>query len=382
MKITSKIFGQSFYYIGPGKDFEPLMRFSNQCRDFVYANLFIPKGEILEYIHDYFDDNPFLELVSIKVFNDFDETKYFELHPQYEEHLREAHSLLNQNEREIYNNIFVPAKKEKQWMIHVVIKRKNLNRKLNLYYFTAEGLASYIALSQNGKFPPKILCTIQTGVLERTDKNNLMDRFFKHTKSTPEQWIKGFEDTFYPLGIRDNSVLMPKGIFDKIGMDFSFNWIAGFYGPDMKSENRYCKAFIKKSNASKIIKRPFKSFDKIKNEIIYGDIYKLVAHFPQKKKLALITTHLNHDKLLNISRLEVKVWEHVLNTFGKISMKKSLNELKNQFCNKGLYDIIYFIPFGLEDEGKILSNFLEKPYKESMIAVVNRPLDLVDLRKW
>ena len=246
MKITAEIFKNCLYYIGPGKDFEPLLRFSNQCKYFLYANLYQSKDEVLLYIDQYFQKNDYLQLEEIKVYDDFDELKYFELHPQYHNHLINA-VFLNEFERRGYKETFYHALNDKQWMIRIQVLRKDVNRKLTLFYFTGEGLASYIALSQNGQYPPKILCTIQTGALEHPD--GIMPKLFEHTRSSPEQWVRGFEGE-YGLGLLlgwDNNTLTAEGEFNTVGMDFMFGWNAEGSFIHLNHSNyhtaRYCKNF-------------------------------------------------------------------------------------------------------------------------------------------
>jgi hypothetical protein len=81
--ITKELFKNAFYYIAPGFDFEPLCRFSNQVDSFLYVNLFLPKGQVLAKLRDHFRDNKFLELLEVMEFDNFDETRYFELHQNY-----------------------------------------------------------------------------------------------------------------------------------------------------------------------------------------------------------------------------------------------------------------------------------------------------------
>ena len=140
--------------------------FSRKSSDSSHANLYFSKQEVLEKINSELADSDFIEIVSIKEHDNFNELTNFEIHPNYRDHFENALSVFSEKDKKDYSDSFIPALKEKQWMLEIELKRKGLDRNIKLFYFTGEGLASYIALSHNGLFPPKVVCTIQTGVVE------------------------------------------------------------------------------------------------------------------------------------------------------------------------------------------------------------------------
>lgn len=396
-KISSKEFKDSFYYIAPGKDFEPLLRFSNQCKYFFYANLYLNKNEVLNYISRYFKDNFFLELLEQNVYDDFDETTYFDLHPQYRHHLSQT-GFLGAKNFSLYQDSFYPARTESQWMIELKIVRKDLNRTMTLYYFTGEGLASYIALSHNGLFQPKILCTIETKVLEHN--KTIMLKFFEQIGSSPEQWVRGLEgekniigNDFYIGKGNHNDSLKVDPVFNTKGMDFGFQWdVEGSYllGQNHnlnEPSTRLCKTFIKESTAKSILERKFKNYGF--HSIVNGDIYDVVKQDPITQKWVIVTRHFDDEELKSSPNTSVLLWEDLLkpkrrSARNKPSLKQSLLRLEKTLDKINQGDIpqrIYMVLYGMEDEGVILENFLTGFKGPELCVVVKRPLDLIDLRK-
>lgn len=396
-KISSNEFKDSFYYIAPGKDFEPLLRFSNQCKYFFYANLYLEKNEVLDYINRYFKDNFFLELLDQKIYDDFDETTHFDLHPQYRQHLSQV-GFLGAKNFSFYEQSFYPARNKKQWMIELKVFRKELKRTMTLFYFTGEGLASYIALSHNGLFQPKILCTIETKVLEHN--KSIMLKFFEQIGSSPEQWVRGFEgekdllsDDFFIGEGNNNDSLKVDPVFNTKGMDFGFQWdVEGSYfdiqNHDLKrSTTRFCKSFIKESTANSITERKFKSYGR--HSIVNGDIYDLVKQDSMSEKWVIVTKYFDIEQLKSLPNTKVFLWEEVLQPnkktpIYKCALRQSLSKLVKTLGKLDLNAMpekVYMVLFGIEDEGIILDKFLADFEGPALCIVVNRPLDLIDLRQ-
>lgn len=386
MKITHEQFQESFYYIAPGKDFEPLLRFSHECRCFLYANLLLTKADVLGYIERFFTENPFLELEKQTVCDDFDEITHFELHPDYRAHLKKGGQLFGGREGySDYRNAFAPALKKEQWMIKLDFRNKRLNRPMALYYFTGEGLASYILLSQNGAYAPKVLATVQTGVLE-SKSDGTMSRLFELADKHPSQWIRGFERSdLFRHGRKYNDALDADPVFNTVGMDFAFKWnVEGSFvdGEYPKSPSiRFCKSFITEQYAGENLARPFKDFGR--NAVAYGDLYELAAKDDVSKTLVITTRHFDADRLRLSGGVNLLLWEDILKNLypwkSKFSLKQSLKELTALLKSTDA-EKVFFVPFGMEDEGELLAEFLSKEYRPRVIVVVNRPLDYRDLR--
>ena len=377
--ISKELFSESFYYIAPGFDFEPLFRFSHLCNTFLYANLWYTKEEVLENIKSKFLDNPFLEIKSIIEFDDFDELKYFEIHPDYKNHLQASLKNFSERETNNYFSAFKAATNENQWMIEVNLIRKRINRPIKLYYFTGEGLASYTVLSQAGFFPPKVLCTIQTGVLENA--NGLMNRFLLPNKNLPFIWLRGIEPDFENNDHWD-SAFDKDSIFNKIGMDFNFHWSVNasyntYSSPSNNVTKRFCKAYITEAVENEIRIKKFRSYES--SAIMNGKIQKIVDINTTEKTLVLAPSRLTGIFPTNNSNIHITAWDEVIDTTSILSLSVSLDYISNiDKLNK--YDAIYFTINGLEDEGVLLNNFMIMKHNSKMFPIIRRPLDFYDLR--
>jgi hypothetical protein len=377
MILTKEIFNNSTYYIAPGFDFEPLCRFSNICTNFIYANLYYSKQEVLAHLNTDLKYSNELEVISIKEYDDFDELTYFELHHEYQSHLRDALNSFSEMDKKNYRKAFVPALSEKQWMIEADIRRKGLDRNLKLYYFTGEGLASYIALSQNGMYPPKVLCTIQTDILESA--NGLMTRFLKQTKELPFIWVRGIEEDLD----RFSNAFNKDEIYNNIALSFNFHWFVNasyanqFHFNMQRITKRLCKAFITDATKHRIAGQQFKKYNKA--SILYGNIEDLLP-INDKKKLVLIPKKL--EKLLPTAneKLHISFWDKVTDFYKKVSLAESLKFIEN-IDKKLEFDSIYFTVNGTEDEGVLLDIFLQKDHNAEMYPVVRDLFDLYDLRE-
>ena len=107
--ITTEMFTNSFYYPAPGFDIQPLKRFTHLCDNFLYANLFIKKEDVLKWYNEQLNIGDF-EILDTQVYDDFREEYYFELDDNYRQHLANWPRLYMQaNELSDYLQIFEPA---------------------------------------------------------------------------------------------------------------------------------------------------------------------------------------------------------------------------------------------------------------------------------
>jgi len=244
-QLTPSYFEKSLYYIGSGYDIEPLLRFTHLTNTFIYVNLHLSFEKISDWYDEQLEVHPDIELLEKEVDNSFDETTHFDLHPDYISHLTQP-SFINKREAESYYRAFNHAKADPQWAIHYRLKRKSLDREISLLLLTTEGLASYIALSHNGTYAPKILTTIQTNVLEESE--GLMNCYFDNDAvKKPDLWVRGFmpelpvRTGFFGEEVHrtDNHVLNSAGVFPKVGLSFNHRWVCGqFQEEDSNSRTR------------------------------------------------------------------------------------------------------------------------------------------------
>ena len=107
--ITKEIFNNSFYYIGPGFDFEPLSRFSHLCNTFIYANLWYTKSEVLKNIKLELENNDYLQIESVIEHKNFDELSFFEFDPNYKKQFKQMLDCFSDYEKDMYFNAFREA---------------------------------------------------------------------------------------------------------------------------------------------------------------------------------------------------------------------------------------------------------------------------------
>jgi hypothetical protein len=368
---------KSLFYIAPGFDFEPLWRMSHLCDTFFYANLYYSLDQVLSSIEAQLRSSDKVELVSIEIDRSFDEITHFDLHSEFRSHLLSAYGLLSPTEQSNYTNSFVPALREDQWLIVVKLKRKSTGRPITLYYFTGEGLASYVALSKNGKYAPRVLCTIQTGVLERP--NGLMTRLLQKFEQKPLLWIRGFEETHHYENY--SNAFETDKLYNHIGLDFIDEWVVpvsylGFYSN--KPTRRFCKGFVtqEKYNQITAIKRIYLN----KHEVHYDGIQNIIWDKDQRSCLFISRkTYVNFESELNMCD-DISYWEGCIKPWEKKNSSKTCIDFLQKIDDLNKYKEIHFIPFGLEDEGELYKEFLTESRNAKFHIYLHRPLDYYDLK--
>jgi hypothetical protein len=378
MKLSFQDFPNSCFYIGPGFDLEPLWRMSNLCDTFFYANLFYSLEEVEKSIREQLASSKHVKLDSFELDESFDETTHFNLDSNFQSHLRRAAALLTPEELNDYNASFVPALRKSQWCISIGLTRICTGKKMKLFYFTGEGLASYVALSKNGRYAPRVLCTIQLGVLERP--NGIMTRLLSSFAEKPLMWVRGFEkafnfDDFSDAFSRDN-------LYSHIGMDFSNDWIvpasyfASFSGVKSK---RFCKGFITESTFTDHNEQ---NKVEIKGHHIHWDGIENIKWDSSERSALFISKSVYErfkDDLIHIN--DVSFWENCIPFYSKSTTAIDCVRFLREIDSLKKYAVIHVQPIGLEDEGEIYSRFLEEGCNGTMHLYVSRPLDFFELRQ-
>jgi len=377
MTLRTQTLGKSLLYLGAGYDWEPLHRFSHLCDTFLYVNLFCSLQEVRMALEEDLHEHPFLKLLSIRLDRSFNETTHFELHPDCRSHLLDAQRHLPAPAARQYERAFGMAVREPQWVIEADILRIGTGRRLRLVYMTAEGMASYIALTHNGRYAPKVLVTIQTGRLEHP--NGLMTDILERCERKPLIWVRGFEPDH-----RDhrNPTLSAKDrIYEVTGSDFLFPWKprGAFvdYADTEGHGTRHCRAFITRQRLEELERLTFPQYGR--NGIRHTGLESIPPAPDGERHLVVTTRNLGRRIRLHTS-LQLRYWDDLLPEYcSACSMQESLQRLHILDAG-GSFDAIHFTPLGMEDEGMHLDAFLRGPHRASMHAVVHRPLDLVDLR--
>ncbi len=370
MKITASEFSNSFFYIGSGYDLQPLLRFTHICENFIYTNLFIDQNKMEEWYDLSLRKHNDLEIVNKKVIPDFDEEENFELHEDYMLHLTQP-EFIKLDALKAYQDTFRMALERKQFALVYTVLRKSLNREVKLFMLTAEGLASYLLLSQNGKYAPKIFCTIETGALEHPD--GIMNDFFKDKNNKkPLAWARGFEPRYHRFSFRNNT-LDTIGEYPNKILDFNYQWSCGWsYHPRQKTIKRYCKAFTSGEGIEKIGIASWKEgIQTLKNKFITGSFFANTDTFPEHD--LIVVPYSLKDKFPDGP--SILVWEMMLPVNIQLDRLFKTLEKKNFSSDATLH----IIPGCMEDEGEIYHRLLiESKYKS--ITYLNSPFDFIDLK--
>ena len=198
MILKKEDFAKSLMYLAPDVDIQPLMRFSNLTDTFVYANLFLDENEAIYGLEEKVKKlEGKLKITGLgKKFSDKD------LDIDKDGFRQEAvnPAWMTAEEKDNYKRAFFPAKTCKEWGREIFLERTigETKRKLRLLYFTGEALASYLAISHLGKYPPKYVCTVQSISLEVP--GGIFEKMIQHHKNKPLIWTRGFEPNVYYLG--------------------------------------------------------------------------------------------------------------------------------------------------------------------------------------
>ena len=376
MKITSSLFSESFYYIGPGFDWEPLRRFSHYCQVFLYVNVYYSLKEVREKLES-LDPSSGLELLSLEAEQGFDETRYFESHPHYQSHIQRSAQVMTEEEKRSYMRHFQPAMKEPQWIIHARLRRLSTGRELELYYFTAEGLASYTVLSQYGKFAPKVISTIQTGSLD--NPNGLFTRFIRQFEVKPDIWLRGYEPRshYWPSGKEIKYMFGRDELYTEVVSDFGQPWKVGTsYCSGNSESHRFCKAYTTADKIHQFIARPFADYGR--HQLHYAGLEQIPDRRDRGRQLVITSQRLRDRLPAHIRGADIKYWWY-RSWRGNSSMAETLAWVE-EIDQSGEYESIWFTPQGWEDEGALLDAFLRKEHRAEMHVLAYRPFDLVDLR--
>ncbi len=380
MIITHPIFEKSFFYIGAGLDIEPLLRFTHICTEFIYVNLYLDQKRVAKWYDWALGLCPDIEVLEKEVVHGFDEEIHFELNPGYRNHLMRT-DVISTAELHDYQRTFGPARELPQWAIVYRLRRKSTGRVITLRYLTAEGLASYMVLSDNGRYAPRVLCTIETGALEHPD--GMMNVFFSHRgRKLPLLWIRGYEPRYSHFERRNNA-LASAGVFDVPGMDLIHLWYGGWsYRPRQRSTSRHCKGFITRDTRDAAALAPLKpEFREEKHAIIYGELPGQPDAYG-KDDVVVVSKRLAEK--LQPGGVRVITWDSLTRLYAwwqydtaQVQLEKLQARLEEEKVPEDA--IIHLVPNCLEDEGEPWFNTL-RIFSHRTVTWVSRPMDMIDLK--
>lgn len=377
-KITHQQFQTSLFNIGAGKDINPLLRFAHLTDTFIYTNLYISKEEIQSWYTKQFFMHPDFELIEKEEITNFGNA-FFEAEPLPLGFVKPVHPFDRKSFLEDYQRVFYPSKHEPNWLLYFEVKFMPLNKVLKLYYYHGEGLATYLALSKGGQLAPRILVTIQTGLLEYPERH--LDSFFAD-HAQPLAWVRGFEGDYCYRYSRCTQ-LNAKGLFGAVGMSFNHQWHVGNYGGRSQYNIRFCKAFIRQETAAKLSEKGIQeNYHDSKDRFTT----KAMGSNGQNTSNALyvITKKVKHQLPENT---QIWYWEDIspvndlfyppTQAGAKIQLEALSEKLRKHDVSAETE--LHLIPFCLESEGRIYFEALGNlPY--ATVSYAPNPMDFLDLK--
>lgn len=404
-RITTEMFEKSHFSIGGGFDLEPFKRFTHLTDIFINMNLYINEKKVTEWYDKAFEVDQSIEVLAKEVYPNFDAEALFELEPNYTSYAQDF-SFMKPNQLASFKEAFHYASSQ-SFVVYYELYRPDVNRKFSYYFCASEGLSAYLAMSHNGKFAPKILSTIMTGVLENPD--SLMNTLFeKRIQKLPELWVRGFEPHSY-FDYYSNA-LGEHGVYKHKVLDFNQHWLCGKSYEYQYSRVRYCKGFSHPSYFEKLKKAMFK-------DECFTDKHRIVSE-PFDFNLSrfkngdiLVCSH--QFKVFGITALEYSIrtkskeptkkifcfWESLEFTLDAKKYPKATNFEMTGMTRYAVSDQIsalkkyvednqipktatlHIIPHCMEDEGQ---NYIEsiKSIHRKIITYVPGLYDFLDLKEW
>lgn len=190
MKFTSSEFSRCFFNAGSGTDLQPLLRFSHITQSFVYVCVgeHITPTTVERSLREKIDNLNRLYPGALTV---SDTIHGLQLEDFEHETPGDWRCFMSLGEMRCYRETFGRFQNDKNWATEFQIDRKvgNASRRLKVVFLNGEALASYCALSRNGKNPPLVFCAIQTGCLEKSQ--GMMNRVFTAHDKKPALWVRG-----------------------------------------------------------------------------------------------------------------------------------------------------------------------------------------------
>ncbi len=198
MKLTSSEFSRCFLYAGSGTDLQPLLRFSHITQTFVYICVgeHIAPATVERSLQEKLDNLNRQYPGALKLEG---ATHGLQLEDFEHEMPGDWRSYMTVAEMRDYREVFGRFQNDKNWATEFHIDRKvgDLSRRLRVIFLNGEAVASYCALSRNGKNPPLVFCAIQTGCLEKSQ--GIMNRVFNAHPKRPALWVRGcWRNEFWP----------------------------------------------------------------------------------------------------------------------------------------------------------------------------------------
>jgi len=363
MHIDTATFERSFFYIGPGFDIQPLLRFSHLSDTFLYPNVFLDRWPVEAWYDEALAGACDIEILGKEVEPGFELESAFELGPTPCTHVG-AVSFMSDIETMHYMMTFRGITKLEQFSITWQLRRRSTGRRLTLRFFTAEGLQAYVALSRGGRHAPRVLCTIETRVLE--SPRGMMNRFFGHSdRARPLLWVRGIEPDEPPLFPSDRrDALDPLGVFPVRALAFNHRWSCGDSYPQQRTDERYCAGFMTRDTAAALERAAWRPEYRDPRHVVAP--HRLEPGLPTlaANDVAIMPRRLRDCLAPGLARAHA--WEDVLaGTAAGITADRQVAALAAYAARLGLPSEakLHVVPWCLEDENDLYRRaIVQAPY--------------------
>ena len=396
MSLTTEQFRRSFFYAGSGTDLQPLLRFSALTDTFIYVCA---------------DEDLTPECVTASIaekvanLNSVHPNSLVLAGPPVPIHLRDLEheaprrwqTRLRRPFAENVRDKFARFADPENWGLEFSFVRHLgwTQRPLRLLFLTGEALATYLALSRNGRCPPAIFCTIQTGELDYGD--GVMAGFFARHEQIPDLWVRGVWPPRHPdwsFNGRLARVLTGAAPFPHFAQTYD-NWdsrlgslaIPCGHGGETEMDTCIVRAF-----ASRPLWLPLAthfSSDGPGVRVLYRRLEpakcdKYEAVFASQRMVNRWTQEAGEKLPAKVRALlpSIRRGAHPQLRTITLSLSDALEQVRCAAAEAGARNVA-LVATGFEDEGSVLRDWARlRPRKFRLDVFAAEPLDFADLRGW
>jgi hypothetical protein len=376
-------FSKSIFYPAGGTDLQILLRFSDISSTVIsptlseyltienYERIFREK---CAHINSYYDTN-IIEYVGYEMLQtDLIKKNKFIPFPN---------GLFEDNEIRDYQKAFSYHYTKDNFVVKFLFDRTigRSKRRLEWIALNTEGLATLISLTNLTNEHPKILCTIQSGILEYP--NSLFTRLINYLELRSKIWVRGFwtkDDYLFPYNNDPISEFPPHQYkVQDYGYWYSNMGQNGLSNEENDTESKLSRvrAFTNELNFKTPRTTVISGNNNSKILLIQGDIKS--ADLSQYDLIVTSERILTNENFNNL-----QYW-NTLSNRGKsthypiMTFAESLRIIQNQVEIRELKKIA-ITPVGFEDETMFLNEFIEIQKNEFELHIYfHRPLDFISL---
>jgi len=390
MKVTRSDFARALFYAGSGTDIQVLLRFSHLVDTFVFACV---GDEINEATveRSFRDKLSMINRIYPGALDLSATSQHLDLDDFESETPADGKNFLSSQEFSEYCSVFERFRKQKNWAAEFLFHRRvaSTRRPIRVIFLHGEAMASYCALSHNGKNAPRIFCGIQTGMLDLAE--GVMNRVFDSHAQTPEYWVRGAwrHDDALDHGLSD--VICSKGGFNKFAQSYrSWNsrmgtsviprgW--GYENPvgEFSAVAAFSRVPLGLKNRV-VLRGQSRCVNVFNRRLTKDDARKFSAVFAPKHVIEKNPNIFSGRTIVETDRRERLCLprEHKI---GPTALLSEVLEGIDNYAAKHCAPELALVATGFEDEGICLEEWLKRDGPSCCLSVfAPEPLDFADLR--